>query len=169
MIPKRIYYIAPFLFFFLMLVDSHVTQILTAFSQDRYIWRSHLALIAMLFAVKYFPKNYLMITSLIIGGIFDIYYLGLLGIYAVIFPLTVAFMYLLRDFIFENSMNLFFSMIIFVTFFEVAVVSMQLIFNLIHVDAIYFVTQLLAPTLLLNMSLFLLSMYPLKRIFWVEK
>lgn len=169
MIQKRIRYVAPFLFFLLMLVDAHITQLLTSFSQERYVWHSHLALIAMLFAVKNFPKKELIITALVIGGIFDFYYLGLLGIYVVVFPLTIAFMYLLKAFIFENGLNLFFSLIIFVTFFEIVVVFIQLIFNLIHVDVIYFVTQLLAPTLLINMILFLLSLYPLKKIFWKKK
>ncbi|MHC5269931.1 rod shape-determining protein MreD [Enterococcus sp. LJL98] len=166
MISKRIQYGAPFLFFFLILIDAHLTQLLTAFNQNRYIWRSHLALIAFLFAVRYLPKNYLLVTSLIIGGIFDLYYLGLLGIYIVVFPLTIALMSFLKEIIFENSFNLFFGMIIFVTFFEIVILFIQVIFNLIHVDLLYFVTQLLAPTLLLNMGLFLITMYPLKKIFW---
>lgn len=57
-------------------------------------------------------------------------------------------------------------MIIFVTFFELFIVGLQLMFNLIRIDLIYFVTQLLAPTLLLNIGLYLLSMYPFKKLFW---
>ena len=101
-----------------------------------------------------------------IGSLFDLYYLGILGIYAVVFPVTIWLMYLIYGILFENDFNLFFGMIIFVTFFELFIVGLQLMFNLIRIDLIYFVTQLLAPTLLLNIGLYLLSMYPFKKLFW---
>lgn len=169
MTKSKLCYFAPFLFFFLMLIDAHLTQNLMAFSQDRYIWRAHLVLIAMLFAVKYLSKNYMILIALAIGSLFDLYYLGLIGVYAVTFPVTIWLMYLLYGILFQNDFNLFFGMIICVTFFEILIVSIQLIFNLISIDLIYFVTQLLAPTLLLNMGLYLISLYPFKKIFWKNK
>lgn len=169
MTKSKLRYFAPILFFFLMLIDAHLTQTLMAFSQNRYIWRAHLVLIAMLFAVKYLPKNYMILVALGIGSLFDLYYLGILGIYAVTFPITIWLMYLLYGILFQNEFNLFFGMIIFVTFFEILIVSIQLIFNLVSIDLIYFVTQLLAPTLLLNMGLYLIGMYFFKKIFWKSK
>ena len=166
MIRRNLYYFTPVLFFFLMLIDAHLTQIFIATSQNHYIWRAHLVLIAMLIAVKQLSKHYMITVALIIGSLFDLYYLGILGIYAVVFPVTIWLMYLIYGILFENDFNLFFGMIIFVTFFELFIVGLQLMFNLIRIDLIYFVTQLLAPTLLLNIGLYLLSMYPLKKIFW---
>ena len=127
MIRRNLYYFTPVLFFFLMLIDAHLTQVFIATSQNHYIWRAHLVLIAMLIAVKQLPKHYMITVALIIGSLFDLYYLGILGIYAVVFPVTIWLMYLIYGILFENDFNLFFGMIIFVTFFELFIVGLQLI------------------------------------------
>ncbi|MEG0294330.1 rod shape-determining protein MreD [Enterococcus sp.] len=162
MTQKHLKYFSPILFFILMLFDAQLTQRLLSSS----VWRAHLMLIIMIFATRYLPKGYMLVVSLCIGIVFDLYYLGLIGIYAVILPLIIWLVYLVHPFLFENIFNLFFGMIIFITAFESLNVSLQLIFNLITVNPLYFVTKVLGPTLLLNMGLFCLSIYPAKKIFW---
>lgn len=156
----------PFLFFFLMLIDAQMTQRFISYSENPTVWRANLLLIFILFSARYLSKTYLIWVALGIGVIFDLYYLGLIGIYAVILPLIVWIIFTLKKFLFENLLNLFFGMIIFITLFESMNVSLQLMFNLITVNPLYFITNLLGPTLLLNMILFFISFYPAKKLYW---
>lgn len=149
-----------------MLLDAQWTQRLLNEGVDPVIWRVHLMLIFMMFATRYLPKKYMIIVSLCLGIVFDLYYLGLIGIYAVILPLIIWMMYLVHKFLFENIFNLFFGLIIFITSFEILNASLQLMFNLITVDPLYFVTKVLGPTLLLNMVLFCVCFFPAKKLFW---
>lgn len=157
---------SPFLFFLLMLIDGQITRFLLAASQDQYIWRAHLTLLTMLFAARYLPKYYLILVALVTGSLFDLYFIGLLGIYAVAFPLVIWLVYLLHGTLYENYFNLFFGFVILLTVFEVVIVVIQLLFNLITVDPTYFITRLLGPSLLLNMLFLIIGFYPLKKIYW---
>ncbi len=158
--------LSPLFFFILMLIDAHITRFLLAASQEEYIWRAHLTLLAMLFAARYLPKYYMILVSLAIGVLFDLYFIGLLGIYAVAFPLVIWFVYLLHKTLYDNYFNLFFGFVILLTVFEVVIVAIQLLFNLITIDPTYFITRLLGPALLLNIFFLGISFYPLKKIYW---
>lgn len=151
-----------------MLLDAQLSQRLLNNGADPVVWRVHLMLIFMLFATRYLSRKYMITLSLCLGIVFDLYYLGLVGIYAVVLPLMIWLIYLVHKFLFQNIYNLFFGMIILVTSFEVLNLSLQLMFNLIHVDLLYFVTKVLGPTLLINIGLFCLSFFPAKKLFWHE-
>lgn len=53
-------------------------------------------------------------------------------------------------------------MIIFVTGYELFTMVVQLIFKLAVVNNTYFITRFLGPTLLLNMIIFVLFIFPLR-------
>ncbi len=158
---ELINYCAAPLFFILMLVDAHVTR---AF-HGMYIWNSHVLLLLMMFSVKLLSKRYLITTALILGGIFDLYYIGVLGIYAVVMPLMVWAMYLLEDAIYENIFTQFFGMVILVTVFELFTMGIQVFFRLTTINPVFFVTRFLGPTLLLNIVIFFLLYLLYQRLF----
>ena len=164
----RIVYFAIPIFFLLMLIDVHLTRAFLTFSNGAYIWNVHLLLLSFMFGAQVFSKRYMIITSLVLGIIFDLYYIGVLGIYAIVLPLLVWAMYLLYDTLFENPFTMFFGMIILVTLQELATAGIQLLFHLTTINGAFFVARFLGPTLLINIGLFVLAYFPFKKLFAIE-
>lgn len=158
------YFMAP-LFFFIMLVDAHLTNALTTWNQGTYIWSTHLLLLFLLFSSNQLSKRYMILSTLVIGGLFDMYYIGVLGIYMVALPLVVWLMYLMENVIHQNIFTYFFGMIVFVTAFDLITASIQVVFKLTTINGMFFITHFLGPTLLINIVLFFALYYPLKKLF----
>ncbi|GCF95803.1 rod shape-determining protein MreD [Enterococcus florum] len=166
MIEKRyLKYAAPFLLFFSFLFDTHATRLMTHWTDDRYIANLHLLILLLLVLSEVLEKGFLMKTMIVLGIVYDLYYIGIIGIYAVIFPVLVALIYFFKTVINKNLLTLFFSMIILVTLFELGSLTIQLIFQLVMVDNQFFVTRFLGPTLLLNMIAFVIFILPLQKVF----
>lgn len=159
------YYAAP-MFFFLMLVDAHLTRTFASWSHGNYIWSTHLLLLLMFFAVPRLSQRYMIVSALVIGSIFDLYYIGVLGIYAVAFPLVVWLMYLLEETLYKNLLTENFGWIILVTSIELITLVIQLLFKLTAVNVVYFAAHFLGPTLLVNLVLFAVLYYPLSKLFY---
>lgn len=162
---ERLLYVAPVIFFLLMLVDAHFTKAIETWTDNAYFASAHFLILALLFAVPRFSKRYLLITALILGFICDSYYVGVIGIYTVALTATVMLMYMFKEVIQTNLLTGFFGMVIFVTLYELIAVMIQVIFHLSSVSPILFVTRVLGPTLLLNMLLFVIFAYPFKKLF----
>ncbi|MDR0921671.1 MAG: rod shape-determining protein MreD [Lactobacillales bacterium] len=166
--PKSLKIYAPILFFALLLIDSHLTNLLEIWTKDNYYPIVNLLIMAFMVATVHLSRRYLMISALVIGLIFDSYYLGILGINLVVLPLIVYWMTRYKELINTNVITQFFTMIIVVTAYEVFTTLLQAIFQLASVDFITFITQLLGPTLLINMVCFLLIIYPLRKLFSIK-
>ena len=158
-------YYLPIVLLLLMLIDGHLTRMFVEWSKGDYMASAHFLILALLFCSQKFPKRYLLITTIIIGAIFDAYYIGVIGIYAVALPLMVFIMYGMSSAIHFNIFTEFFSMIIFVTSYELFTLAVQLIFKLVSVNNTYFITRYLGPTLLLNMIIFAIFVFPFKKLF----
>jgi rod shape-determining protein MreD len=158
-------YYLPVILFFCMLLDSHLSRFLQSVTNGAYVPNAHFLILILLCCSLTFSKRYLLTATIILGIVFDMYYIGVVGIYAVAIPLTVLLMYALSHVIHTNVFTEFFSMIIFVTGFELFTLGIQLIFRLVTVNTTYFITQFLGPTLLLNMIIFALFIFPFKKIF----
>ncbi|EEV34101.1 rod shape-determining protein MreD [Enterococcus gallinarum] len=161
-------YFAGAFFFLMMLLDGQLTRLLERWTQDNYIASAHLLLIAFLCGARYLPKNYLIIIALIIGCLYDLYYIGIIGIYAVAFPMIVWIMYILNKTLYQNIFTMFFGMIIFVTGLEMVTLGIQLLFKIATVNTSFFVSRFLAPTLLLNIILFVILVIPFMKLFKEE-
>jgi rod shape-determining protein MreD len=162
---KTLNYIMVPVFFLLMLVDSHLTATFNTWGHDKYIWSTHLLLIVLLFSSTMFSKRYMVLTTLILGILFDMYYVGVIGIYTVALPLTVWLIFLVQNVLTQNILTYFFGTIIFMTIFDVVISLIQSIFNLASIQGIFFITHFLGPTLFVNIVLFFVLYYPLKKLF----
>ena len=165
---KILNYIMAPVFFLLMLVDSHMTATFNAWGHDKYIWSTHLLLIVLLFSSTVLSKRYLVITTLILGILFDVYYVGVIGIYSVALPLTVWLIFLMQEVLTQNILTYFFGTIIFMTIFDVVISLIQSIFNLASIQGILFITHFLGSTLLVNILFFFVLYYPLKKLFEIK-
>lgn len=164
---KKQYVAAP-IFFLVMLLDSHLTRTLLSWSDAANIWKTHLLLLILMFCVPRFSKRYMITTAIILGGIFDLYYIGVLGIYAVSLPLAVWSMYLLSELLYQNIFTMFFGWIILVTGYELAAAGIQIIFKISTINPIFFATNFLGPTLLVNILFFFIIYYIVKVLFHRE-
>lgn len=162
---ENVKYYAPIVFFLLMLIDSHLTQVAERATDNVYFPGAHFMLLAFLMAVPNLSKRYLLITSIILGIICDSYYLGVIGVYTVALTATVMLMYHFKNVIHTNLLTAFFGMIIFVTTYEIIAVCIQVVFRLADIAPVVFITRVLGPTLLFNMLIFVLFSYPMKRLF----
>lgn len=161
------YYAAP-TFFILMLLDGQFTRLLENWSRNYYIANAHLLLLGLMCGCMVLSKRYMLITSVVLGMLFDMYYVGVLGIYMVALPLSVWLMYALADTLYRNVFTMFFGMIIFVTLFELVTLSIQMLFKLADVSDMFFISRFLGPTLLINMLLFIIFIFPFKKLFVIE-
>lgn len=165
--PKLKYY-APIVLFLLLLLDAQLTRMFGIMTKGSYLASFHFLILSLLFASQTFSKRYLLITAAILGVIYDSYYTGVIGIYMTILVLVVYFSYFFSKTIQQNIFTMFFSMIIFVTFFEFASLLIQQVFNLAHVELTYFIANCLGPTLLVNILLFAIFYWPFKKLFVIK-
>lgn len=82
-------YITPVLLFLLFLLDAHITRIMASWTDNVYVANAHFALLVLLIVSKVIDERFLLGTALILGILYDLYYIGVIGIYAVIFPVLV--------------------------------------------------------------------------------
>ncbi|MGX7204868.1 rod shape-determining protein MreD [Enterococcus pingfangensis] len=156
--------ITPVLLFLLFLFDAHVTQLATNLMNNAYVANAHLALLVLLIVSRVVNERFLLGTALVLGFLYDLYYIGVIGIYAVIFPLLVMLFYLFRKTIQQNILTLFFTIIISVTLFESISLLLQTIFGLTGISSDFFVPRYLGPTLLFNILIFVILIFPLEKI-----
>ncbi|MGM0112826.1 rod shape-determining protein MreD [Enterococcus sp. DIV0187] len=156
-------YITPFLLFFLFLIDAHVTRIIAAWTDNIYVANAHLALLVLLIVSRVVNERFLLGTSLVLGTLYDLYYIGVIGIYAVIFPLLVMVFYFFKKTIQQNILTLFFTVVISVTLFELISLLLQSVFGLTGVSSDFFVPRYLGPTLLFNILTFVILIFPLEK------
>lgn len=157
-------YITPFLLFFLFLIDAHVTRIIAAWTDNIYVANAHLALLVLLIVSRVVNERFLLGTSLVLGTLYDLYYIGVIGIYAVIFPLLVMVFYFFKKTIQQNILTLFFTVVISVTLFELISLLLQSVFGLTGVSSDFFVPRYLGPTLLFNILTFVILIFTLEKI-----
>ncbi|MFY1067483.1 rod shape-determining protein MreD [Enterococcus sp. AD013-P3] len=158
------YYAAPVLFL-LMLVDTQITRLFDTATQHVYLANAHLFLIALMVGCMSLSKRYMLIAGVVLGLLFDCYYIGAIGIYTVAIPFAVWMMYLLSGVLYRNVFTMFFGTVILVTAYELLTVSIQLLFNLTTVSWNFFIARFLGPTLLLNLLLFVIFVFPFKKLF----
>lgn len=155
----------PPLLFVLMLIDTHVTTFFANVSKGYYVANAHFVILAALCASTFFSRRYMVILMAVIGLIYDSYYIGVIGIYAVALPLVVFFMYSMSSAINMNIFTKFFGWIILITGYELYSMLVQMVFQFAKGDTVFFVTRYLGPTLLLNMLLFMLFVIPFQKLF----
>lgn len=161
-------YWLPLVLFILMLVDGQVSNFLRGMTQNQLVLNSHALIFILIFASFKVKKNYLLTVSIILGLLFDNYYYGIIGIYMLCLPLMVLMLYKINESIKPSVFSILMSLIIFVTFIEGSTFFLQTIFQLIKGNPLTFITNVLGPTLLLNITLFVLLIYPLKKLFRIE-
>lgn len=166
---KNLSYSLPLILFFMMLMDGHVSSTMLKIFSVPMDFTSNLLLLFLMFATFQMEKPYLVITSGIIGLLYDSYFYNVVGINFILLPLLVLVMYALFEHVYPNTFTLILSFIIFVTALSVGKVLLLTIFNLTDTTVLDFFARTLAPTLVLNTLLIFILVVPLKKMFNVGK
>lgn len=159
----------PFILFFMMLIDGHISSSILGIFSVPMDFTSNLLLLFLMFATFQMEKTYLVIFSGIIGILYDSYFYNVVGINFILLPLIVLIMYGLFEHVYPNTFTLILSFIVFVTTLSVGRVLLLTIFNLTHTTILDFFARTLAPTLVLNIILVAVLAVPLKKMFNVGK
>ncbi|MDH6364260.1 rod shape-determining protein MreD [Enterococcus sp. PF1-24] len=162
---KYIQYYLPVIMFLLILIDTQVTKFLERVSQGIFVGNAHLVILVALVAVPFLSRKYLLSVMICLGLLYDCYYTGVIGIYTVALPLVVFFMYSMKTAVYTNIFTMFFGWVIAITGYELYIVIIHLVFQLGRVNTLFFVTRYLGPSLLLNILLFIVFVYPFQKIF----
>lgn len=162
-------FFSPILLFFLLILDGQLTHIFTSFSGGVWTPVSHLFLIFLVYTVTQHRSSYSIILAVLLGAIYDSYYLGIYGIATLLFPLIALFVYNIESVIFTNRWTRLFTIIIIVTAFEVFSAIITASFGFSQLDFLNFVVYQLAPTLVLNIILTIILQYPLELFYRLKK
>lgn len=153
--------ILPVLLFCTMLIDSQISLSMRGPMMNDAFLNSHMLLIGLILASLWYSKKYMVITSIVLGLLFDLYYYGILGINMVVLPLTVLLIYLVFKFVPVNVLSIILSLIVFVTIMDCSAYLLQVAFNLRRPDLLPCVVDNLGPTLLFNVFVCLMLSAPI--------
>ncbi|SJZ55099.1 rod shape-determining protein MreD [Pilibacter termitis] len=165
---KTMPYVAPVLFFLLLLVDGQISRLFGNVLQNRVMAISSILLIALIPATMKLSRRYLVILMLILGILMDSYYLGVLGINTLMLPLMTFYAYGSREVINTNIFTELFGLIILITVYHSALALLEALFGLAKVSVIEFIAQILGPTLILNIIFFFVLIVPFRRLFRIR-
>lgn len=124
----------------------------------------HFLIVMLIMMVAYIPRNQVLIYALILGLVYDVYNIGIIGVYFAIFPVVVYISEKLLHYL-QGS----FLMVLLVSIFGIAVSEFgaYLIFSSLKSVSIAFlpyVTSRLTTTLVFNLAYFLIVYLPFTRL-----
>ncbi|WEG75525.1 rod shape-determining protein MreD [Vagococcus intermedius] len=157
----------PIILVVVMLLDGQISNNLRLLTDNTIYFNSHLLLLGLILASLHFSKRYMMILSVCVGILFDVYYYSLVGINMVSLPLTVLLIYMVFKYIEPSIVSISISLVVFITIMDTSAYMLPVVFKLINGNIFEFIAKNLGPTLLFNVVMFLLLVYPLKKIITV--
>ena len=159
-------YILPFLVLFVvMLVDGHLSNLLTNLFQNNIHLLSHLLLIFILYISISLSENTNFIMLLLIGLLYDAYYFHIIGISTLLLPLARIVISKYNSVLMSNRVSRFLTVAILVFFFEVATFALANVTHLAQMSFADFVVYTIAPTMVSNLLFFLLLQPILEKIY----
>ncbi|MDR1012708.1 MAG: rod shape-determining protein MreD [Lactobacillales bacterium] len=158
----------PIILFFGMLLDGQLSTIMESITKNHYFTLSNLTLLLFLIGAKNLSKSYIIFLALIIGCFYDSYFTGIFGINMFLYPLFTYWFIRFKKTINKNILTQLASFIIAFTSYQILLMLMQIIFNLAKVNFILFIVSTLGPSILFNILLFLIFIWPFRFLFCVK-
>ncbi|HFI0424145.1 TPA: rod shape-determining protein MreD [Streptococcus suis] len=153
--------------FLTLLIDGQLTTLATNWSFGSLAISSHILLMFAIFYANFVSLRYSLIVYLIIGLIYDISYLGIIGIATTTLPLVIFGMY----FFFQGveSRRLINLLILIVSIFQFEFISYLFarFFHLTNLSVFIFVFNNLLPCLIFNALLFFIIQPLIEQVFGI--
>lgn len=105
----------------------------------------------------------MILFGILFGLLYDSYYVGILGLYASLFPIIIYLSDKMRKILNPNLLVLVMVLIIHLSLIETALYGFYSVIDVTTIDMSAFLANRLGPTLLLNTVLLLVLYYPLKK------
>ncbi|HFU4460493.1 TPA: rod shape-determining protein MreD [Streptococcus suis] len=153
--------------FFILLIDGQVSTFLSNMSVGLFAISSHILLMFAIFYANYVSLSISLVIFALLGLVYDVVYLGFIGMAATTLPLVIFCIY----FYFQGvgSKRLINLLILLVSIFQFEFTSYLFarVFQMTNLSVFIFVFNKLLPSLLFNLILFLLIQPVLERIFGI--
>lgn len=147
-----------------LLWDGHFSFILNHYLPGSINVTSHLFLLSVFYAGFFLKNTYSFLFLLPYGFIYDSYYFNAIGISLITLPLLFYLLSLVIKFVQMNTygeMTLFF---LFMVFFDCLNFGLGYLYDLTNYPVSDFIVYQLAPTLLVNMLIFVVVRKPIIRL-----
>lgn len=162
-------YFIPLVLYVLLILDGFLINAFPGqFVSEEYILVPHLSLFGFVLFSYYFPKQPMQLYAVLFGLLFDSYYSGILGVYAVAFAVIVYFVKKMQRFLAENVFVLALLFIVAIVMVDSFVFGFYSLMDITQLDFSAFASERLGPTIVLNIVLFIVIYYPLfKLVGWM--
>lgn len=149
-----------------MLIDGQLSFLASSIFSYHLMISSHLLLLAVLYFYHDKHKYFMFISSLVLGGIFDIYYLNRIGLVIFLLPILVIFTSKIsKSFFMRNFQTLIFYIII-LFLFEIVGESAAVLLGMTTLSIANFIAYSFAPTLIFNVLLYLIFQKLFKKVYF---
>ena len=160
--------VLPAIFILAFYLESVFVNFLPAsmMSEGRMI-QPHFLLILLLVTTVYYKRNQTIAYGFLFGLLFDMYFTGVLGIYLVLFPISIYAMEKLLRIFNANVFTITICTLLLITGNEFLEYMFALIVYQVETDVDFFMKAQLVPTLIANFIFILLIYYPFTQ--WLSK
>lgn len=148
-----------------MLVDGQLSFLASSLFSYHLVISSRLLLLAVLYFYHDKNKYFVLISSFLLGGIFDIYYLNQIGFIAFLLPAIVVFTRNISKTFLVSSFQMLVLYIIVLFMFEIVGELGATLLGLTTMSMAHFITYCFGPTLVYNICMCLLFQKVLRKIF----
>ncbi|MDY5636330.1 MAG: rod shape-determining protein MreD [Streptococcus orisratti] len=153
-------YLAPIVLFTVFLLDAQISTLLSNLAPSTVSITSHLLLIVGMYIIDKINLTYTIILFSMLGIVYDIYYLNILGISTTLFPLIIYMVYYFTTNVHLNRWTSLMILGVMIFGFEFTSFVLARLFQLTNLSMFIFVVYKLLPSLLYNLFI-LLIFYPL--------
>lgn len=152
--------ILPLVFLLTLFLDGQIAMFIDRLLLGDFRMASYMVFLLLILLAFYLSDDHLITIVSIIGGIYDIIQLNLLGVAVFAFPILFMLFSKLFSVISLTITTALLSMVVVIFTFESLLYGLSHLLQLTSYSFVYFIVNLLAPTLLLNILLTLL-LYPI--------
>lgn len=161
----RINLFVPLILLLALLLDGIIAAV---FSSSLYTATtdsvSRLIVICIVVFSFHVNRNHMFLFGIIFGLLYDSYYVGILGVYTVLFPIVIYLCDKMKKIFNLNLFVFILILIIQVSLIEFLLYGFYAVMNLTMMDITSFLANRLGPTLLLNSIYMLVLYFPLNKI-----
>nr|WP_239548961.1 rod shape-determining protein MreD [Streptococcus loxodontisalivarius] len=145
---------------FLLLFDGQFGQFLTQLSGRDFIFVSHFLLYYLIYLyARGTDSNIITASFIIVFLIADLYYLNFIGIYLLALLFSLSLLHLVKKDYLKHSFYAGLTFFLVCFFFDFVSYGLALLFGLSRLSLFTFVTYSLAPSLLLNVVIYLVLLF----------
>ncbi|HFI0257123.1 TPA: rod shape-determining protein MreD [Streptococcus suis] len=153
-------YLAPIVLFTVFLLDAQISTLLSNLAPSTVSITSYLLLIVGMYIIDKINLTYTIILFSMLGIVYDIYYLNILGLSTTLFPLIIYMVYYFTTNVHLNRWTSLMILGVMIFGFEFTSFVLARLFQLTNLSMFIFVVYKLLPSLLYNLFI-LLIFYPL--------